>query len=102
MRNTYASSIGNEVIRGNFASIKSIKSIKSQGSDFLPLRYFDAHSDFLPLRHFMGIVVIFVIFRLFDILLFFLCFLFFFALVKLPLITSFSVLLWSVSEVVQR
>ena len=82
MRNTYASSIGNEVIRGNFASIKSIKSIKSQGSDFLPLRYFDAHSDFLPLRHFMGIVVIFVIFRLFDVLRFFMFSMLFFCFLR--------------------
>ena len=66
--------IGNEVIRGNFTSVKSIK---SQASDFLPLRCFYAHSDFLPLRYFMRIVVIFVIVRLFY---GFLCFLFFFLL----------------------
>ena len=33
-------SIVNKVIRGNFTSIKSIKSIKGQASDFLPLRCF--------------------------------------------------------------
>ena len=86
------SSIVNEVIRGNFTSIKrikkikSIKSIRSQASNFLPLRHFYAHSDFffldvfyahsnlLPLRRFMRIVVIFVFVRLFDVLTF-LCFL---------------------------
>ena len=80
------SNIVNEVVRGNFTSIKSTKSIKSQASNFLPLRYFYVHSDFLPLRcfyahsnflplrRFMRIVVIFVFVRLFDVLTF-LCFL---------------------------
>ena len=83
---THFSSIVNEVIRGNFRSIKRIKSTNSQANDFLALRYFYAHSDFfplrcfyahsdfLPLRRFMCIVVIFVFVRLFDVFMLFMLF----------------------------
>ena len=83
---THFSSIVNEVIRGNFTNIERIKSTNSQASDFLPLRYFYAHSDFfplrcfyvhsdfLPLRRFICIVVIFVFVRLFDVFMLFMLF----------------------------
>ena len=60
----YMSRIVNEVIRGNFTGIKRIKSIKSQASDFLSLRYFYAYSDFFLL----DVVMRVVIFYLLDIL----------------------------------
>ena len=85
----YMSRIVNEVVRGNFTGIKRIKSIKSQASDFLSLRYFYAYSDFfslrccyacsdfLPFRHFMRIVVIFIFVRLFNVFMLFMLFILF-------------------------